>query len=380
MFLKKKKIKVLFISHSAYRAGAQLLLLGFLRYLRRNRKDIEFDLLLATGGDLLVDFRDIANTYIWDQDAGSDNISFKGQFRKWFLLKKIGNKNYDLVYSNTIMNGAILDSLKLSKVPTITHVHEMDYWMDRAGSSNIEKVVEHTTSYIAVSEAVKKTIIKKMKVPEIKIDIIYGFVQSPLKIDRIASIRELLGLPQNCKVVGACGAEDYRKGKDLFIKIAQEYFETTFDYSTHFVWIGGSLDNESKQLYDTFLYKNNLHFISHTPKADKYFHEFDVFCMTSRDDPFPVVNLEVGIRKVPIICFNNSGGSSELLRNMPDQVIENWSIENFTKRIYILLYDQELHEKVGQDIHNEIINNYTIEIIAKKMISYISEIVINGRN
>ena len=39
----------------------------------------------------------------------------------------------------------------------------------------------------------------------------------------------------------------------------------------------------------------------------------NVFLMTSREDPFPLVNLEAAINKVPIICFENSGGSSEIV-------------------------------------------------------------------
>ena len=35
--------------------------------------------------------------------------------------------------------------------------------------------------------------------------------------------------------------------------------------------------------------------------------------MTSREDPFPLVNLEAAISGVPIICFEKSGGSPEII-------------------------------------------------------------------
>ena len=35
--------------------------------------------------------------------------------------------------------------------------------------------------------------------------------------------------------------------------------------------------------------------------------------MTSREDPFPLVNLEAMTNGVPVICFKDSGGSEELV-------------------------------------------------------------------
>ncbi len=56
--------KVLFIrGHEASRTGALLVLLNFLRWLRGN-SDVDFEILLRQGGELLGDFQALAPTSV----------------------------------------------------------------------------------------------------------------------------------------------------------------------------------------------------------------------------------------------------------------------------------------------------------------------------
>ena len=61
------KKRILFISNDARRAGAQLLLIGFLRWLKERDTTICFDILLADGGELEPDFQDLGAVYRWDK-------------------------------------------------------------------------------------------------------------------------------------------------------------------------------------------------------------------------------------------------------------------------------------------------------------------------
>ncbi len=38
---------------------------------------------------------------------------------------------------------------------------------------------------------------------------------------------------------------------------------------------------------------------------------FDVFTLTSREDPYPLVMLEAGLNRNPVLCFAQSGGSPD---------------------------------------------------------------------
>jgi glycosyltransferase involved in cell wall biosynthesis len=42
-----------------------------------------------------------------------------------------------------------------------------------------------------------------------------------------------------------------------------------------------------------------------------YYQLFDVFALTSREDPFPLVALEAAVLGKPVICFRQAGGIPE---------------------------------------------------------------------
>jgi hypothetical protein len=56
---------ILFVSHDANRAGAQILLLRFLKLLKYD-KDFTFSILLKSGGIIENEFKEIAKTYLWE--------------------------------------------------------------------------------------------------------------------------------------------------------------------------------------------------------------------------------------------------------------------------------------------------------------------------
>lgn len=46
-----------------------------------------------------------------------------------------------------------------------------------------------------------------------------------------------------------------------------------------------------------------------------YLSKSDIFLMTSKEDPFPIVNIEALKHNLPLICFAESGGSEDIVRN-----------------------------------------------------------------
>ena len=123
---------VLFISHDAWRTGAPLVLLHFLRWLKQH-STIPFVVLLREGaGELRPEFEHLAPVYAWNEllaressaegrkgrarlldrltgrarRAGSRTLSARGG---WDHLLRDGNVG--LVYSNTITNGEVLASM-----------------------------------------------------------------------------------------------------------------------------------------------------------------------------------------------------------------------------------------------------------------------------
>lgn len=366
------KKRILFISNDARRAGAQLLLIGFLRWLKERDTTICFDILLADGGELEPDLQDLGTVYRWDKSIPlpfCDSI-FKTISNR-ILLRKLAVAKYDLIYSNTIINGWLLHQLCHLKIPILTHVHELDYWIKRAGKPNLEWVKKQTNHYIAASQAVKSNLITK-GIFEKNISVVYEFTDCKnYSLNTSKSLRDKLGLPPEALIIGASGAEVFRKGKDLFVPLASHVLHRT-KIPVHFVWIGGAFTDEIKLDLKNFNFPNQVHFVNHLANASDYFNEFYVFAMLSRDDPFPVVNLESGLRGVPVICFENSGGTPELIEEDIDSIVPYMDLAAFGDRLLWFINNSPERDRIGQKLSQRIQEKYDLNVIAPKILDIIN--------
>lgn len=364
-------MKILFLAHDTYRAGSQILLLGFLKFLKENHANLSFDLLVNGGGELMESFEQVTRVFKWYEATKSKGFFSKNNSSQT-LLKQLAAEDYDLIYSSTILNGSILEAISEWNKPVITHVHEMKYWIHKAGTENLNAIRRHTTQYIAASEAVKK-VLMAYDIPKEKINVVYEFtdtqdIQQPAK-----SLKQLLNLPDEALIIGACGAEKWRKGKDLFIPLAISVLQNT-NLPVHFVWIGGSLDEELQYDLTNSGFSHRIHFVNHLAHASDYFSYFYLFLMLSREDPFPVVNLEAGARGVPILCFQEGGGTPELLAEHPECILPYLNLDAGKERIINLLQHPDKRNQVGKSIQEKILSQFDIQQIGASLVDIIKNI------
>jgi hypothetical protein len=140
------KKSVLFISHDAFRAGATIILLNFLRWFKQNT-DIPFHVLICKRGEMEEEFKKLSPVWYLDQRIGrraalraairtltggkrnSNEVTLAG------LAAKIGSATKTgLIYSNTVTNGPALEALSSLGCPVLTHVHELEFAIRRCGS------------------------------------------------------------------------------------------------------------------------------------------------------------------------------------------------------------------------------------------------------
>lgn len=367
--------KILYISHDAYRAGAQLLALGYLKWLRKNRPDIDFEILLANGGVLESEFAELGKVHHWNHPVGDFlGRRFRQKLVRRMLLHRFKQAQFDLIYSNTIVNGQILHALRPLNLPVVTHVHELNYWITRSGEQNFELVKSTTQQFIAASEAVKLHLIDLGLDSKI-IKVIYEFtdVERLLNAEK-KSLKSLLSLGPDTMLIGASGAENWRKGKDLFIPLAINIIKRT-NKNVHFIWIGGEVTAELKEDLDKSGYADRIHFINHISGASSYFHEFDVFAMLSREDPFPVVNLEAGALSVPIVCFDGAGGTPELLAEEKKLIVPYLDIDALGQAVVSLLEDETGRRETGRRLSERIIRLYNIETVCSNITQHIENFI-----
>ncbi len=365
--------KVLFVSHDAQPHGAQILLLNLLRWITANTS-LTPHVLLKQDGPLRQDFEAIAPTSVWPQGDPSG------------FLQKCRREKYDLIYSNTVTNGAVLEVLSALDCPVISHIHELGYWIAwRSGAVNNAQVVQHSDYYITASQAVADCLGETLRLPAEKIFVVHAFAPTRIgTFDAPAArrrVRAELGIPSDCPVIGGSGTTDWRKSPDLFVQLARAVKSRLQDKEVHFVWVGGdgagpefgALWHDVRRLG----LEKCVHFLGHRDNPRDYFAAFDLFALTSREDPYPLVVLEAAALGQPVLGFAQSGGVGEFIENDAGFLVPYLDIEAMSARAVELLGDEKLRRTLGAQAREKAARRHDVSVAAPRIVNVIEWVKLN---
>lgn len=387
----KQTKSILFISNESDVGGAPLLFLAFLRWFKK-RSELPFIILLRHSGELDAQFKSIAPTFICDfKYDKSKNLVVKlvNKLRlkrkkiilqHLWLIRKINSYNVDLIYSNTVHNDNILNIIyKYLRCKLVIHAHEMRYVMQveqRYGDS-LQNSFKKADKFIAVSNSVKDVLIDEYRIPEKAIIVIYNGIDFK-NFKRIGKIkaREILKLPIEVPIILGVGQPHNIKGCDLFLQAAIQAKKTIPNIL--FLWLGG---NDKNPFFLDFKYEieklgleNNIRLFPTTNDISIYYESADIFFLSSREESFSMVSIEAGFFKIPIICFEKTGGPAEILnqhgwivpyldiKSVVDKIVE-WTLKpdvyvEQTNRFYdeiLIKYEQS---RMFEDIKKIILDEY----------------------
>jgi glycosyltransferase involved in cell wall biosynthesis len=382
--------RVLFISHDASRTGATIMLLRTLRWLRTN-SSLSFDILLRNGGDLRDEFAQVADVF----DANETSVATPLQHARrcvgslWggagaepdALLGRLMQRNIGLVYSNTITNGQLLRRLAPLGCPVVSHVHELEHWIRfETPREVVEATKEHSDHFIAVSAAVKENLVRNLHVPAQQIDLVHEFipvaeiVRCPAD-EAKRSICRQLNLPAASRLVGASGTTDWRKAPDLFIQVARAVRSRGFAEPVHFLWIGGEASGPvwGKLMHDALRagVADCVHFLGTQTNPFPLYAGLDLFLLTSREDPFPLVMLENAAAGKPTVCFAESGGAPEFVGSDCGLVVPYLDTDAMAEAVLQLLGDAELQQQLGRQAAEKARTFHDMDVGATKILEII---------
>ncbi len=92
-----------------------------------------------------------------------------------------------------------------------------------------------------------------------------------------------------------------------------------------------------------------------------YFTAADIFLLTSREDPFPLVCLENASLGNPIICFDKSGSIPELVGDDGGCVVPYLDVEEMAAAVVNLANDPILRRGCGENIRKRVLNDFTVD-------------------
>lgn len=386
--MKNQIPSVLFVSHDASPTGAPIFLLRYLRWLREYQP-IPFQILVGRSGRLMPDFGSLGHTELFEPGATPLKRilrrlklgATKDSKHTDALRKRLEASNIGLVYCNTIVNGRILDFLSFLNCPVICHVHELEQVIRRAtDETSLRLVRRFTTSYIAVSYAVKNNLVLNHRIPEDKIRVIHGFIPTDKSRETGTpqpqrNVRQELGIPAEARVVCACGSIESRKGTDLFLEVAEKVMAGHTATPVHFIWVGGraaqihALQKQMKSGSQAAM----IHFVGHQEEVAPYYDASDLFLLTSREDPFPLVMMEAALRRKPIVCFDDTGGAPEFVEQDAGFVVPRFDVTRMAEKVITLFSSDDLCNRMGAVARQKVLDRHDISVCAPKILSIIQE-------
>ena len=305
--------KVLLVSHSACRTGAPLLLLGLAEELAK-LPDIECFIVLQQGGDLADSFASIAPTLEVD----------------WLLAQGINRhdaprliasafhefSSRGVAVCNTSAVPEFHAAFAFQQVEVLSWIHELPTFITLLGGTRAVEAIKRASRKIIVpSEAVRAALHARFQIDLDAIQTVYtGQKPSTKGLDREAhrlQVRRELGLPEDARIVLGCGTVDLRKGADLFVNVARKVLlDPAIQASspgTWFIWVGNSTDQELRRwlFHDSRIggLASRIQFVGPRQSMAPYYIAADIFALPSREDPYPLVNLEAMESGLPVVAF-----------------------------------------------------------------------------
>lgn len=381
-------MKVLFIAHDAFRAGAQMALIHLIRWLIQNR-NVSAEVLLLQNGVLESDFRELGvKVYVLTKKEITKNNLIKRIYNKIFqrpsknkVLYEIDKNSFDLVYINSVACSWFLAQnvdFQLG-VPKIMHVHELEIAIAQfAGKSNFMRAKIQINHFIAASRAVRNNLIKgEYGIDENRLQVCYEYVDfEQIKLELSDNEKSNISSSnQTTFTVGGCGTLDWRKGIDLFLMLASSFKSAD---GVKFIWVGGNEKSIEfqKVLYDVKRLELDDFFTLIPSTKDRFiqFKKFDLFFLSSREDPFPLVCIENAFLGNPIICFENSGGMPEFVNEGCGFIVKYGQIDEVKRIILELNGNRKLLMELSKNA-TETATHYSVDNIAPQIFDQISKIV-----
>ncbi len=377
--------RFLFIGHDASRSGAPFVLLYLLQWIRSNHPDSVIDLLLLNGGELEDKYRKVADVEVLPEFENTNPLSrafrrMRGAFDREYALRIKSlphfEREYDAVIGNTVVTLRHLALFKNRGFQTVSWLHELDRAVEALGMTEDLKLLSPSIDRFIVGSGAVAEMLGRFGVSS-PVDRVYEFSPrgSSAEID-VTSVRRELNIPADAFVVGACGTVENRKGTDLFIGMARKLLMANPEF--RFLWIARK-DAESDPMYKEVIESIRKHglndrvmIIRSEFSPANYLAALDIFVLSSREDPFPLVCLEAANLGKPVVCFADAGGMPEFVGDDAGAVVPFEDVDAMARSIESFYQDPEKRKKAGRIAQRKAQTDFSTETACRSIFQIIT--------
>ncbi len=404
----RKRIKILYISHSPYLYGAELCLFTLLKYLDRER--FTPYVALPANGPLKEKLEGIGvKTFItplvwwippiWDRGK-NNQLGIMERCEK--LTSLIQKEGIDIVQTNTsvVVEGAI--AAKMAGKPHIWHLHEiLSAYPSLKPSFPLYLTYRFidllSDSVVAVTQALKKAVSEGVNSENIKV--IYNGIDINRQKKEDKSLRKELGIADDCLLVGTVGSIIKEKGHHAFLDAAKRVLDK--GENIHFVVVGniGDVDLFSSLLskINDRSHKKHIKFLGYRDDVHRILEEIDIYVLSSETESFGLSLVEAMAVGKPVVAtrcggpeeivadgetgllvpVNNPEAMANAIINLSDDIERRYQMGLNGKKRYETLFTPDQYCKQFEHLYLGLSKRKVLDREQKKLANSLIELLIN---
>ena len=311
-------------------------------------------------------------------------IPFKGEYDLNFAksLKKIADDNRaDIIFihnsdSHTIsVLSSLLYGLRQPLVLCRTLIRRVDTNWLRKWKYNYKGI----RKIICVSQPVVDVL--KFAVKDHSRMTVVGSVTDIDKFKKQHStgmLKKEYNIPDDHVIIGNIAAFTGFKDHFTWVRAAAELVKR--GVKAKFILIGeGELEQQVRDLVKELGIEEHVIFAGFRRDIPEVLPEFDLFMFTSNNEPTGGVLLEAYACHVPIVAAKAGGIPEVVVENETGLMAEVGNPVDFADKVQQLLADKALQEKFIANGYQFLKDNFTKEVIAKKMFDELNEVLQDSR-
>jgi glycosyltransferase involved in cell wall biosynthesis len=367
------KKTVYILTYDVSRSGGPKVALDLLKRFKSSHNTVLFSF---GGGAMREEFVKHATYCVTELNSGNLLQNIRSQ-----LDRLAGVTEPALAILNTIGCAPALEEFARRGIPTLHLIHDiaalspLEWWKQSCELADVvifsaefvkRKAIERHAGFLTKESYVLPQGVDSLEsAPS-------GLLSDADSIEMLSRFRPE-GPRVECVVIYGAGTVEFRKGVDLFLQCASLVVPQFPAGRIRFVWNGSGYDpgNLRDNGYCAVL-QNQIaaarlgeafQLLGAMKNLAPAYRSADLFFLSSRFDPLPIVAQRAMLQGLPVICFDEAGGIPEYLEKIPDAafgVVPYLDTSQAAEKIIQLVKDKELRLMLGaagRDVAREYFNN-----------------------
>jgi glycosyltransferase involved in cell wall biosynthesis len=177
-------------------------------------------------------------------------------------------------------------------------------------------------------------------------------------------------------VVGVIGRLHENKGFDIFLDAVKNLYDEGLDFKVVIAGDGPKKQELHEQAKALGIY-DKIDFMGWIDDKVKFYNKIDIFCLSSRVEPFGIVLLEAMTRTVPIVS-TDCQGPLDIFKNGEDAiVVPKKEYLELAKGLKQLIQDPELAKQFAEKSYDKANKEYSPAMLSQRLKTIFNEILEN---